>query len=78
MNLIGIGSESLSIINNPFAKSKITRVQVVYRKNLFEDEWLAEGRVEFKNGQTSGDQKFEGKDFNDVLVQVREFLNNLK
>lgn len=79
MNLLGKGTQGLSIINDPFLKKKITRVDVrAFNSSFDENRWWFKGNVKFKNGGTSGEQEFEGKDFDDVLVQVKRFLDSLK
>jgi hypothetical protein len=79
MSLLGKGTEGLSIINDPFLKKKITNVNVrAFNSSYDENQWYFLGSVRFKNGATSGEQEFEGKDFDDVLIQVKRFLDSLK
>ncbi len=79
MNLLGKGTEGLSIINDPFLKKKITSVSVrAFNSSFDENQWWFKGSVKFKNAGTSGEQEFEGKDFDDVLIQVKRFLDSLK
>jgi hypothetical protein len=77
MNLLGFGKEKLSIVKDPFNKSSIEYISVVFRKKLFGGEWEAHGSVEFKNGQTEGIQKFKAESFDEVVLQMKEFINNL-
>jgi hypothetical protein len=79
MNLLGNGKQGLSIINDPFLKGKITRVDVrAFNSSFDETQWWFKGTVKFKNKGTSGEQEFDGKDFDDVLIQVKRFLDSLK
>lgn len=36
------------------------------------------GSVEFINGRTKGEQKFEGSDIMDIVKQIYDFLEQLK
>ena len=75
-----VGNEKLnipSIVNNPFNANSITSVMLHSRKSLFSDKWIHSGNVDFENGRTKGEQKFEGKDIDDVLIQIREFIKEL-
>lgn len=80
MNLLdGIGKTSLpSVLKDPFTKTKITDVRVHYRDAWGKGEWFASGYVEFKNGNTEGTQKFTGETFDDVVRQIKVFIENLK
>lgn len=75
-----VGTEKLnipSIVNNPFDTNSITSVCLQSRKSLFSDKWIHTGTVDFENGRTKGEQRFEGKDIDDVLTQIREFVQEL-
>lgn len=82
MNLLGFGnnknSTSLSVIKDPFVKTKIKSIVIRYRDFWNRDEWQASGTVEFKNGSTSGSQDFTGETFDDVVMQVKAMIDNLK
>lgn len=68
-----------SIINDPFQKQKITRIYVAVSQNwLKPDTWTAVGNVEFKNGNTTGEQKFTGKTFDEVVLQISALIETLK
>ena len=66
----------LTTVLDPFNKASVTDISVSYRKSAFSEDWNAYGTVEFTNGNTTGKQRFEGKTFNEVLMQVNNFLNN--
>ena len=79
INKTNIGGQKLpSVLNDPFLKDKIEMIAVYYNKNIFKGNWTAWGRVEFKNGNTQGEQKFEGETFDEVVLKIKEFLNELK
>lgn len=67
-----------SILNDPFKKVSIKAIRVHYSESSFtKGKWLASGTVSFKNGNTSGEQEFKGTDFNDVVIQIKQFIGNL-
>ena len=67
-----------SILENPFLKSNVIRINVVYRKSPFKDEFKAFGFVEFQNNKTKGEQKFKGETFDEVVLKIKAFLTELK
>ncbi len=74
-----IGKESMpSVIKFPFIKNRITDIYVRYSKNVFGEDWDAYGSIEFKNGETSGEQKFRGKNFDEVVMKIKAVINELK
>ena len=73
-----IGNEKLlSIINDPFSKIHVTSVYVHFSKSLFSEKWNCVGSVDFKNGNTKGEQRFEGAHFDEVAEKIREFIKTL-
>ena len=76
--LNSIGNESLSVIKNPFDGNKIKKVYVFYQENIFNNgQWHAYGGIEFQNGKTTGEQKFEGDSFDEVVLQMKACINQL-
>lgn len=74
------GNENLSVINNPFNKNKIKRIYVSFSKSSWTSDngkWFANGSIEFQNGNTSGEQKFDGETFDDVVLQMKAVINQL-
>ncbi len=65
-----------STIAHPFNKESVERVMVVFRKGTFDKEWSAYGTVEFKNRNTSGEQRFDGATFDEVVAQIKSFLTH--
>lgn len=59
-------------INNPFTKSSINAIRIYMIKGIFGNIYF-EGTVEFKNNNTKGEQKFEGKNLADVFMKVKAF-----
>lgn len=73
-----LGKEKLpSIINDPFNKTSITKINVTYEDFWGRGEWKAHGYVYFKNGNTSGDQRFEAETFDEVVIQIKAFIETL-
>lgn len=68
---------SLSILKDPFAVKRITGVHLHWFMTIMGDKPHISGSVEFKNGQTEGKQHFEAADFDDLLLQVKSFLESL-
>lgn len=70
-----IGKESLpSVFNDPFKKTLVNRIYVSVSKSLFHDKLSANGSVEFKNGNTTGEQRFEGDSFDEVVGKIKYFI----
>jgi len=78
--MIQITNEPLpSILKDPFSKISINAVRVHYVESSFtEGMWRAYGTVSFKNGNTSGEQAFEGIDFNEIVNQIKIFIETIK
>lgn len=85
MGMIPFGKSKakLSPLKNPFAKDKITSIDLDYRKATFEKYWAWRATIKFSNGDTSGVQRFKVTDvesddaFEDVTKKVQEFINSL-
>lgn len=78
LKLFGNTSSVPSSLNNPFATDKVERIFISMNKSLFSDKFMFHGSVEFTNGRTKGEQKFEGTDIMDVVTQIYNFLEELK
>lgn len=83
-NIQNFGKNKMpSILKNPFGKSKITKITVTFEEPFWSSDknWRSTGWVYFKNGNTSGEQKFsaEGDDaFDQVVLQIRAFIQELQ
>lgn len=67
-----------SVLQNPFFKDKITCINVYYQPKLFnQNEWEASGSIKFQNGATSGKQDFKAKTFDDCVMQMKAFIEQL-
>lgn len=77
--LENLGNQKLpSIISDPFNKASITRVYLNYQVPLFGDQWKCNGSVDFKSNNTRGTQQFEADTFDEVVIQIREFIKTLE
>jgi len=76
MNLLGNSSKSVSLLKDPFDKTKIAEIHTHFYTRF--NEWSAS--VKFKNGMTEGTQNFriEGvENFNIMLKQIQTFIDSL-
>ena len=68
-----------SVINDPFKKNSVTKIEVEYGQKLFdESKWVAIGWVHFKNGNTTGRHKVDGENFDDVVLKIKAILGTLE
>lgn len=78
-NIDNIGNTNMhQTLSNPFNGAYIERVHVTYKKNRFTGEWYAFGELDFKKDNTSGTQRFDGKNFDDIVIQIKKFLTELE
>lgn len=73
---IAIGEDLPNCINNPFKKEYIEGIHIHMIKR-YNNNYKFIGSVEFVNNGTEGVQRFEGKDFADVFIKIKEFCLNL-
>lgn len=66
-----------SIINNPFIKDKITRINIVGYKSTFGDNWIYYSNIDFINNNTLGSQKINGNSMDEVYLKTSEFIKTL-
>jgi hypothetical protein len=70
-----MGKEQIpSIIKDPFKKNCVKRIYVNYQEDWGGKTWTANGTVEFSNGNTKGEQKFLGTSFDEVVAQIKTFI----
>jgi hypothetical protein len=77
MDLIKIGETKIGNLQDPFSKNCVVRVYVSYSMGRLSGEWSANGSVEFKNGNTNGEQTFDGKSFDEVVSKIKSFIETL-
>lgn len=62
---------------DPFKADKVSNINLIIGKGMFDEEVRFRGVIEFKNGNTSGKQRIEEKDFNSLVLKTEEFIKNL-
>jgi hypothetical protein len=78
LNLLNSTKESkLSLATDPFKADCLDQIAIyIYPKRTYGKPISAS--IEFKKGNTSGSQKFEGADFGDVIHELQTFINSLE
>lgn len=67
-----------NIVNNPFRTKHIVSINMRMVPRLFGNGAFEFGAtIRFKNGNTCGEQNFEGKNFPDIFNQVINFCNSI-
>ena len=66
------------VFNNPFAMDCVESIFIGIRKKWGKETFCTYARVNFINGNTLGEQKFEDDDFQVVLKKVSTFITSLK
>lgn len=78
MELLNFGNTKLpSVIKDPFKKQKIESISVTFQDFFGRGNWEATGRIQFKNGDTCGQQNFKGATFDDVVQQIKSVIEAL-
>ena len=71
-----IGKENnLKVISDPFNKNGVTAIHMHSYPKSNGLEWSSS--IEFKNNKTEGKQRFNGKDFEDITIQMKLFMESL-
>jgi len=65
-------------IINPFSRKSIVSLNVSVDQVILrgKEKLIARGYVDFKEGNTSGRQRFEGESFDDVVLKIKNFIND--
>lgn len=66
-----------SVIENPFSKDCITCVSMRASKSLLDETFYFRGSVEFKKGNTTGEQKFDADSFDELYIEIANFCKTL-
>lgn len=67
-----------SVIENPFNIENIEGIQIFYGKYLISRKPYFNGKVQFKKGNTRGEQNFDGNDLSDVFNKIMNFCKELE
>lgn len=73
--ITNIGCEKISLVKDPFNTESIISILVRSSKSFGTIKHY--GIVEFKNGSTSGEQRFDGDSFDSVVIQIRNFISTI-
>jgi len=73
-----ISENAPSIIKDPFNKDGFDGLNVHVSRKWFSGGWDITGAVYFKNGNTNGEQKFRNQTLDGLLIEMKQFLDNLK
>ena len=69
-------NSSLSVIKDPFEFNNIKEISTYSFMGIMGD-WKHTGKVKFKNGNTTGEQSFQGSSIDDVFVLIKQFVIDL-
>ena len=77
-NLLEHSFDNPSVINDPFNSDSLNAITIRFNSDLGAEKcWWA--RVEFKNGNTSGEQKTPScASFNEVMSHLKAIIDSLK
>ena len=77
MNKLLGDTSALANMTNPFKLSCIVKIGINYYRDFFNLSKFI-GSISFMNGNTKGEQRFEGKSLVDVLMQIQTFCDSLE
>lgn len=76
--IMGPKRTAVSSINDPFKKECLKEISLFAHRSMFSPYYFRfSGSVEFQNGNTKGEQNFEGSSLGDIYNQIYEFCENL-
>lgn len=70
-------SDSVSPLKNPFDTEFITDIHIWISNQESSFSKPVRVRVQFKNGDTEGEQKFQGDNLQTVMIEVQAFIDSL-
>ena len=70
------GKKHLSVLKMTFRKKNVHRISLEYT-DFFSDSFYWRATVRFKNGDSSGSQKFKNKDFDAIMSEINSFIESL-
>ena len=80
---LGLNSDGVKALNDPFKMKHITSVSLRYSKVMFEKYFSWKATINFQNGNTEGSQNFEVTDiesddaFKEITQKLQNFINSL-
>jgi hypothetical protein len=76
-NFKGENFNEISPIKDPFKKNCLESVFFYVRKSILSEKINFTSTVKFKNGNTTGEQNFDEKDFETLLKKTISFINTI-
>ena len=70
-------NNAISVVNDPFKIDKVVEFNIWCNISIFSKRWEYSGEVIFKNGNTKGEQQFEGEDLESLLKKMKAFMESL-
>lgn len=71
------GRKGLSDLKDPFRSDCVKRFSTWCAK-LWSGKWTYTGTIEFQNGNTKGEQKFDAENFGGLLKKMEIFIEELE
>lgn len=69
--------KKVSEYKNPFSSDKVDAINFFINKGIFDGKISYKSYIKFKNGNSSGEQKIEASDFNELVKKTDEFIKSL-
>jgi hypothetical protein len=66
-----------SVLKDPFSSSDNMDSMFIHAQKDWNGKWGYSGKIEFKNGDTSGEQRFNGDNLKEVLVKMEAFVKTM-
>lgn len=66
-----------TMYSDPFTKECVEGIHIHASKGWFTEKFWFRGIIKFKNGNTKGEQTFEGSSIEDLLTQMKVFSESL-
>ena len=64
-------------VKNPFSMEHIEEIHLHCTKKWFSDGFNIWGKVQFKNGDTTGEQEFKAESLGELFVKIHNFCERL-
>lgn len=71
-------NNEISVFKDPFQQNCIDEITISYRRPIFATSHVWSGRVDFKNGLTTGTQKTpECNTWDELMIQMKQIYQSL-
>lgn len=68
----------ISPLKDPFNKESFDGLSIFINKRIFGEGYRVIGNIDFENNMTKGTQTFEADSFDELVLKMKTFLDNLK